>query len=164
LRTSSPFLWSLTLLLGAPLLGAGSHAQAGYMTPGFPGVRPQASPFLGAALQPGAEELGGTAGPDEGRQETAQQHDPRQDQQTPHSLLRFGQASFDHSSGGAGAQGPPGGPGGGGSSKAPAAASLPQTDAPTLVGIVYLESGSRRPPPFPSRLFRPPRALALPLS
>src|SRR5262249_49363061 len=127
------------------------------MTPGFPGDCPQASPFLGAALQTGDEELGGAAGCGERRREAAQQHDHRQDQQTPHGLPRLGQASFNHSSGGAGSQSPPGGPGGGGSSQAPAAASPPRTDAPTLVGVVYLETASCRPPPFPSRLFRPPR-------
>jgi hypothetical protein len=46
----------------------------------------------------------------------------------------------------------------------PRLAYRPPTDAPALVGVLFLEAILRRPPPFPSRLFRPPRPFQMHVS
>jgi hypothetical protein len=49
------------------------------------------------------------------------------------------------------------GPGTHNTGQLPGLAFRPTTDAPALVGVLYLETTLRWPPSFPSRLFRPPR-------
>ncbi len=68
-----------------------------------------------------------------------------------------GSMLFAASSGGAGCQSPVDGAGAGNSSQTLAVASPPPIDAPALVGVLFLKTASRLPPPFPSRFFRPPR-------
>jgi hypothetical protein len=151
-------LMPLTLLVACPL--AGGVARAGYDTPISFVSRPSADSF-GDALAPQAEFDDMTTASSSG-QPDSEIDLSRQDANgffqlltnSPPANLNLGAAST-----GVGGQSSPGDAGAAGANNFPAVASRPQTDAPILVGVLFLDAVLRRPPPFPSRLFRPPRCL-----
>jgi hypothetical protein len=149
------FLLPLAVLAAAPLVGVGGRAQAGYMAPASLVDRPHADSFAGGATQAGADEMG--AGADGFRLDADPQRDDGPARLESPALPPPGYAAFGHGANGAGSQPAPDGPGGGGSGHVPAATSRPAAEAPAPAGVLFLESSAHRPPPFPSRLFRPPR-------
>ena len=152
-------LMPLTLLVACPL--AGGAARAGYDAPVSLVSRPSAD-FFGDAVAPQAaldDDTTSAASP--GRPDS-EIDSPLQDTKDFLQLLTSSPSANLNpgpSSTGAGSQSPPGDGGAAGTSNLPAVASRPQTDAPVLVGTLFLKTVLRWPPPFPSRLFRPPRCL-----
>jgi hypothetical protein len=151
-RTALRYLLPLTVLVAAPVVGVGGRAQAGYVSLGS-GVSPTPSTFFSDAGGLGAfDEIGGaTAGASQPR---ARSLDGSRDRdKLPHVLppAHLGRGA---STTGTGSSAPPSnfGP-----NSLVAVASRPETDPPMLVGGLFLQAVMRRPPPFPSRLFRPPR-------
>lgn len=156
LRTALRFLLPLTVLVAAPLLGGGGRALAGYITLASLSERPNADSFDGAPYA-NVDDMGTASAADE----TVQQTDFHDPQALHPSLFGSQLAELDFggswSSGGAGCPSPSGAAGPEYTGQPPALTARPPTDAPALVGVMFLETASRRPPPFPARLFRPPR-------
>jgi hypothetical protein len=154
LRNRFSYLLALTILVVAPLLGVGGRAQVGYVS-----LASLANPSPGIFS---ATELG-QANPDELGAATASSdadiNRPDDGKNLQTILFALSPTSLDASasSTGAGNQIPPNNSGPGGASQYPAATPRPPVDAPALVGILFLQTVSCMPPPFPSRTFRPPR-------
>ncbi len=148
-------LLPLTWLVAAPLLGWGGYARAGFDTAVALVGRPHADSFTGdrGSQAASAEMESGESNSDVDlhRQDAK---DLLQALYAPSSAgVYFGPSST-------GAGGVPGSSSGsvtGGFNPLPTVASRPATDAPTLAGFLFLQAAARQPPPFPSRLFRPPR-------
>jgi hypothetical protein len=149
------FLLPLTVLVVAPLLGMGGRAQAGYDAP-VSLDRPSADSFL-IAPQLDSNDLGAAAPSDESGLEPYQPRDDAPVRPDSPYLSQSGSPIFGAASPGANAPSPSHTAGAQGGSHTPALASQSSSDAPTLVGVLFLKAASHRPPPFPSRLFRPPR-------
>ncbi|HBI44283.1 MAG TPA: hypothetical protein DDY78_15740 [Planctomycetales bacterium] len=151
-------LMPLTLLVACPL--AGDVARAGFDTPVSLISRPSADSF-GDVVAPQAAFDAMTSAVSAAQMDSEIDL-PRQEAKdflqlltsSPPANLNLGAAST-----GVGGQSPPSNAGAAGTSNLPAMASRPQTDAPVLVGVLFLDAVLRRPPPFSSRLFRPPRCL-----
>jgi hypothetical protein len=156
LRVPLRSLLPLTVLAAAALLAGPGRAHAGYVTSLSSLSRPHGDSFLADAASADADETGAAAEPSDCATEISPPNDNdnlfRQSPfLAPSATDQFGAPST-------GAGSPPSGSAGvGASQQCPAAASTPRVDAPVLVGVIFLETASRRPPPFPSRLFRPPR-------
>lgn len=148
MRSRLRSLLPLTVLVAGPLLGLGGRAQAGYV--------PQTSLSVGTHA-----DLFGVADAEETESAAADVALPGDDLPTrfePPGLPLQESPSFGLIPSGAGSQPSPGaGSGAAGSGHVFAVAALPAADPPALVGVLFLESSAHRPPPFPSRLFRPPR-------
>ena len=155
MRGALRFLLPVTLLVAAPLLGVGGRAQAGYLTPTSLADRPQAGSFLSGAPQADSDDMGAAASTDMG---VTPNSDPNEnkDERTLLRSLPAPVSQYSASSGGAGAP-PSNGPDTRGGGQPPALTAPPPTEAPDLVGALFLQAAQHRPPPFPSRLFRPPR-------
>ena len=146
----------LTLLVAWPL--ASGAARAGFDTPVSLVSRPAADIF-GDAVAPQ------TAFDDMTTASSADQSDSDVDTLHPDAnsffqlLASSPSANLNPgaSSTGAGSQSPPSDGGAGGASNLFALSSRLTTDAPALVGVIFLQTASRMPPPFSSRLYRPPR-------
>jgi len=138
LRTLTP----LAVLAAALLLGWGGQARAGYVTTASLADDPGMAGASQTALDATSAES-----PSDGEQILLPSA-----WTSPSALLHS-----DAPTTGAGGQPAPDGPGAGGPHSQTTAASRPQVDPPTLVGVLFLGDTERRPPPFPSRLFRPPR-------
>jgi hypothetical protein len=149
------FLLPVTLLVAAPLLGVGGRAQAGYLAPTSLADQPRGDSFLAGAPQTEPDDMGAAASTDTGITPNSDPNENKDERTLLRSLPAPG-SPFGASSGGAGAPPPSNGPGAQGG-QAPALTARPPADAPALVGALFLEAAQRRPPPFPSRLFRPPR-------
>ena len=151
-------LLPLTVLAAAALLAGGSRAQAGYVTPLSFTDRPSADSFMSGAPQADPNGVGASSSTD---QVQVQETDPpRTDDPARLESLGLppsGSVLFGASSGGAGCPSPCDGAGAGNSSPTPAVTPRPPTDAPARIGALFLTTASRMPPPFHSRLFRPPR-------
>jgi hypothetical protein len=145
LRDALRALLPLAVLVALPLLGG--RAQAGY-------VCPQIDSLTGGDVSSGLGETGSAAdgfGPADGSQDGHGTVLPQAPAGLPPYAFRPGASST------GGCSSPSDGPGTGGSGSHLALASPPATDTPDLVDVLFLEAGLRRPPPFASRLFRPPR-------
>jgi hypothetical protein len=151
-----PSLLPLTAL--AALLAVGGNAHAGFVTPGFLVGRPNADSFMNSDPQADPDEMGAASTTD---QNSVQEIDLPGADGAAHlespGLPTSGSDLFGVSAGGAGCPSPDDGAGAGNSSQSPALATPPPLNAPVLVGVLYLKTALRMPPPFPSRLFRPPR-------
>ena len=152
------FLMPLTMLVVAPLLGVGGVARAGYVTPLSLVSRTPATLFADSAAPADCDDMGSAAASGESNPEIDPPEDARDLQRCLYVLPATG-PNAGASSTGAGAQAPAGASGTGSSNPLPGVVSRPQTDTPVLVGSLFLETVLRRSPPFPSRLFRPPRCL-----
>jgi hypothetical protein len=149
-------LLPLTLLVAWPL--AGGAARAGFDTPVSLVSRPSAELF-GDAIAPQAA-FDDTTTASSADTPDSEVDSARQDANSffqlftasPSANLNAGAPST-----GAGSQSPPSDGGAAGMSNLFALASRLTTDAPALVGVLFLQTASRMPPPFSSRLFRPPR-------
>ncbi len=137
-------------------MGLGGRARAEYDAAAFIG-RPSAGSFLDGLPQADPDDMGASSW----TQVTPSQEVDAPGDNAPALLPQpaagpLAAADYGASSGGMGSPSPDGaGTGSGG--QPPALTSRPQSDAPALVGVLFLETASRMPPPFPSRLFRPPR-------
>jgi hypothetical protein len=152
-RTALRYLLPLTVLVAAPVLGIGGRAQAGYVSPGSC-VSPTPSTFVTDAGGLGAvNDLGAAtgAGTSPSRVEPL---DGSKGRSTLPLVLPPAHLGRGASTTGTGSSAPPSnfGP-----NSLVAVASRPETDPPLLVGGLFLQAVERRPPPFPARLFRPPR-------
>jgi hypothetical protein len=151
---TSRILLPLTFLVAAPLLGWSGRAQAGYVTPVSAVAATHSDSLADGGPQMGMDGMGASSA-------DSNSGDPqlleRQSLKTtaPGSLAFL--TTFGTPSTGAGAPPAPNGPGAGGVNSQTTVAARPQVDPPTLVGVLFLEEVTRRLPPFPSRLFRPPR-------
>jgi hypothetical protein len=148
-------LLPLTILVAAPMLGWGGRAQAGYMTPASVVASTNSNSLSDGAPQADLDGMGASAAA------ASDGSDSRLlDRQGP-MTLPIGAVSLLITSGttstGAGGQPVPYGPGVGNPNTQTTVAARPQIDLPTLVGVLFLEESLDRLPPFPSRLFRPPR-------
>jgi hypothetical protein len=146
----------LTLLVAWPL--AGGAARAGFDTPVSLISRPSADIF-GDAVAPQATFEETTTASSAGKPDSEIDLS-RQDANSFFQMLTSSPSANLNpgaSSTGAGSQSPPGDSGAAGVSNLFALASRLTTDAPALVGVLFLQTASRMPPPFSSRLFRPPR-------
>jgi hypothetical protein len=147
-------LLALTVLVSSPLLGGGGCAQAGYIAPVALVQCPHADFTTDSDSQTSRDDLGATGTASEPSDEIDWDRNDR------NGVLPLPRESYspdlnaNPSSTGAGSQAPSGA---GGSNQPPALASPLQTAMPVLIGALFLVTVSRRPPPFPSRLFRPPR-------
>ena len=145
----------LTLLVAWPL--AGGAARAGFDTPVSLISRPSADLF-GDAIAPQAafDDMTTASSTD---QSDSEADALRQDANSFFQLLTASPSANLNpgASTGAGSQSAPSDGGAGGASNLFALSSRFTTDAPALVGVIFLQTASRMPPPFPSRLFRPPR-------
>ncbi len=145
-------LLSLGLLLAGPLFGWGGNAQAGYLArfiivePGAWDFGDDAFPSSSCVTEADAVVL---SGPD------ADPAPRRAEQNVPSSLsgtllpVRSGGCPFTTGTGGhpvSSDTNPYFGP-----------AACPQLVAADPIGFLFLQDGTLRPPPLPSRLFRPPR-------
>ena len=139
------FLTNVLLLAPAVVAFAPARAAADMLTLTFP------------AADSNEYATGSGAAGDEFGRGTDPQRDTGQRQLESPALPPWGSASFGLCPNGMGSQPSPDGPGGGGLSQVPATTSRPAAEALARAGVLLLESASRRPPPFPSRLFRPPR-------
>lgn len=156
MRSGLRFLFPLAVLVATPLLGVGGRAQAGYTSPVSLGFLPHADSLLGAAPAADPSPIGLAASEDFGSMTESRPEDGPTGLE-PLDLPQPGRGMLALSPSGAGSQPSPGAPGAGGPNQVPAATSRPAADAPVLVGVLFLETVSRRPPPFPPRFFRPPR-------
>ncbi len=156
LRIPLRLLLPLTVLVAGPLMGWGGYARAGYVTPVSLVSRAPATFFADGAASSDPDDVGPAAG--EANPEIDPPYDARDLARFLYVLPPAGPGAGD-SSAGAGSQAPVGNAGAAGSSPLPGAASRPHTDMPVLVGALFLKTASRRPPQFPSRIFRPPRNL-----
>jgi hypothetical protein len=145
-RNALQFLLTTFMLAALALLADGGRAQAGYVTLSA-GYQAHTDSFLNGSSE---------ADLDFGQPDDLPQDDAQSQLKSP-LLPPWGKVAFVPVANGMGSQPSPGGSGAGSSSPVPAATSCPQLEAPALVGTLFLESASHRPPPFPSRLFRPPR-------
>jgi hypothetical protein len=150
----SRILLPLTVLVAAPLLGWGGRAQAGYMTPVSAVATTHSDCLADCAPQTGMDGMSAaSADSDSGDSQLLERQSLKA---TPPGSLAL-LTTFGAPSTGAGAPPAPNGPGAGGVNSQTTVAARPQVDPPTLVGVLFLEEATRRLPPFPSRLFRPPR-------
>jgi hypothetical protein len=150
------FLLPVTLLVAAPLLGVGGRAQAGYLAPVSVAERPHADSFLDGAPQADSDDMGPAASTNgDFAPDFRSDDNDGQALLTPPAAPTL--APFGASSGDAGSPAPSDGAGAQNTGQPPALTAQPPTDAPALVGALFLQTVLRRPPPFPSRLFRPPR-------
>ena len=157
LRNPLRFLFALTLVVAAPFLGLCSRAQAGYIAPLSLASQPTTNLFTTGVAQPDADDAASAAAPAEPNSDIDRRPDDRKDPQALQYALPPARPDASGFSTGAGSQTVPTNAGTGAASQPPATATRPQTDAPVLVGVLFLETVERRPPLFPSRLFRPPR-------
>lgn len=156
LRTALRFLLPLTVLVAAPLLGLGDRARAGYIAPlSVAHLNPDS--FSAGVSQAGRDEIGASSSTEESVCQEADRHSDIALTLPPLTAWPSAAALLGASSGGMGSPPSPNNPGTASSSQPPALASRPPADVPALVGVLFLETASRMPPPFPSRLFRPPR-------
>jgi hypothetical protein len=146
------FLLPLTLLVAAPLWGGG-RARAGYVTPVSLINCPHAGFFTDGAAPAdpdNMEALGASGASGEPQANEGRLLSPTE---MPSKSLNCGLSPA-----GAGSQAPPSsGPDAGGPNQLSFAVYRPSSDAPTLVGVLFLQTTVGQPPPFLSRLFRPPR-------
>jgi hypothetical protein len=150
-RRAVRYLLPLSALLAAPLLGGGGFARAGFVVPTSAINRPHIAFLSNDAPPADLDNTSMAVASEEGRGHVEFQRDGGEE--VPPSLRPHPGAAPTSGAG----QSSSGGPGAGGSYQHPAAADRPQSDPTVVVGFLFLEEGSRRPPPFPSRLFRPPR-------
>lgn len=145
-RNAPRFLLTSLTLAAFALLADAACAQAGYVTLST-GYQSHTDSFLNGSSE---------ADPEWGQPDDLPPDDPLSQLKSP---LRppWGKVAVVPTSSGMGSQPSPGGSGAGNSSQVLSATSSPPLEAPTLVGVLFLENASHRPPPFPSRLFRPPR-------
>ena len=149
------YLLPLALLVAVPLLDGYGRARAGYITPASLVSCPH-SDFTDNSFPAYAEDMGPAATASDSGDGIDSRRDDNRLLPSPSELLT-GSLNSGLTSTGAGSQTPPDGPGAGGSNQLPCVASQPLADAPLLVGFLFLDRASNRPPTFPSRLFRPPR-------
>jgi hypothetical protein len=147
------FLLPLILLVAAPLLGVGGRAQASFILPHSLAARPNPGSFLDGT--PPADGDAMEASPSMEGDISQELHWLYKDGEP--LLISPASAKFGTTSGGDGCSSPSEGPGSQSTSQSPALTTPPPVDAPALKGVLFLETAQRRPPPFPSRLFRPPR-------
>ncbi|HVS40493.1 MAG TPA: hypothetical protein VMS17_33355 [Gemmataceae bacterium] len=142
-------LLPLTVLVAGPLMGWGGFARAGYVAPESQVAAPHADGVMNA----------------NGAETAAMPADPRGDDGPAQIRSPWGSLSALLNAGapstGASGQPTPGGPGAGASGPQPSLVSRPQTDPPAVAGVLFLEEVQLRLPPFPSRLFRPPRVATM---
>lgn len=129
------------------LLGWGGQVRAGYIAPMSMVDDSTASELQASPDGAGSALADGTAAPSDGGKVELL---PSKGSRTV--LLNPGTRSS-----GMGGQPDPDEPGAGGSDAQPTLDSRPQCDPSALVGVLFLEEAPRRPLPFPSRLYRPPR-------
>jgi hypothetical protein len=148
----------LPLTALAALLAGGSHAHAGFVTPDSLVGRPNADSFMNSTPEADLDEMGAasTTGQNSVQEIDLPGADRAAHLESP-GLPPSGSLLFGVFSGGAGCSSPDQGAGAGNSNQAPAAATPPHLNAPVLVGVLFLKTALRMPPPFSSRLFRPPR-------
>ncbi len=153
LRISLRILLPLTWLVAAPLLGWGAHARADFDTPAALVGRPHADSFTdNEGPQAASSEMGSAAMSGESSSSVDLLV---QDAKVLEALYAPSSAGFRFGAGSTGAGSS--GPSAGGFSPLPSVASRPQIDRTTLAGVLFLQAVARQSPPFPSRLFRPPR-------
>jgi hypothetical protein len=139
---------ALATLLVGPLLGFGGRASANYLVRTPPGPATVSLADLDILPQTGGWGETGTSETD-----PARKIDPQ-----PTHTLPLGDLWAGLSNSGAGCGSPSSAGGSVGASGPAAAVSVPVTLPPLLlVRRLYFEDVCCRPPPFPSRLFRPPR-------
>jgi hypothetical protein len=147
------FLLPLTLLVAVPLWGGGGRARAGYVTPVYLVSCPQGGFFtdgIAPADPDNMEALGESGASSEPQANDIWFLTPTE---MPSKSLICGLSPA-----GAGSQAPPpSGPDAGGPNQLPCPVCRPPADTPALVGVLFLQTTLGQPPPFPSRLFRPPR-------
>jgi hypothetical protein len=146
---SCQLLVSFGLVLFGPIFGWDGSAQAGYLAR-FQIVQPCIPLFTDGASCSSLAELGAVVLGD-----VDDEPGPRRGEQSVSpSLAEILMAARGGStrSTGAGSQQPPSG-----NSHYLATAARSQPEVANLVGFLFLQDGKRRPPPFPSRIFRPPR-------
>jgi hypothetical protein len=163
LRTLLRYLTPLTMLVAAPLLGVGGVARAGYVMPASLVSCTPAGLLADGAGSSDFDDMGSAAEPDQSNPDIDPHYDVRDLQRSLCVLPPIG-PDAGASSGGAGSQAPSGNAGAGASGPLAGVTSRPETDPPMLVGALFLKTALRRPPPFPSRLFRPPRVLPIVVS
>jgi hypothetical protein len=151
---TSRILLPLTILVAAPLLGWGGRAQAGYVAPASLLVSTAADYLSNGAPQADLDGMG--AAPADSEASDSRLLDHQGPVPLPCGSLSLMTTSCAPTTG-AGGQPAPNGPGAGGVNSQTTLASRSQIDPPTLVGILFLDEVLHRLPPFPSRLFRPPR-------
>ena len=146
---------ALLALALAPLAGFGSRAQAGYLVHD-PALR---SAILGNDFADNAADMSGAATGQDQSYPQDQKHPDGNGPQSPSPTTRLTQAHhlwMGLGQSGAGAGSVPS-PSAGGSALY-AAVGLQLAPPPVhLAGWLYIDKQESRPPPFPSRLFRPPR-------
>ena len=156
MRTSLRYLLPLTVLVAAPLLGAGGRAHAGYQAPASVVLHVNADTLFSDPT-PQVEAMGSTSGDiggeAEGDSNNGSDLRPSPLPVYPRGLDFAASPSFD----GAGCPSPSGDTDTEVIGQTPLVASAPRIDAPALVGVLFLQTTADQPPPFPSRLFRPPR-------
>jgi hypothetical protein len=158
LRVSFRFLSPLALVVAAPLLGLGGSARAGYLAPVSLVSRTPVGAFSDGLSQSNGDDGASAPASDESTPDINPPYDGS-DPQSPSYGPAFAGLSPTYFGAGAGSPGPSFDSGPGSSSPMPGVVTRPETDAPALAGTLFLESADRRPPPFPSRIFRPPRRL-----
>lgn len=146
---STRILLPLTWLVAAPLMGWGGHARAGFDSSAVLVGRPHADSFTDNG---GPQAASAEVGPGE----SSFSIEPRrQDAKVLQALYASSSAGFHFGAGSMGAASS--GPSAGGFSPFPSVSSRPRIDGATLAGVLFLQAVARQSPPFPSRLFRPPR-------
>lgn len=160
MRTSLRYLLPLTVLVAAPLLGAGGRAHAGYQAPASVFVHTNADPLF-SDLTPQADveamESASATG-DMGGKAEGDANDGSGVRPSPLACYPRGlDFAASPSSDGAGCPSPSGDTDAETIGQTPLVVPSPRIDAPALVGVLFLQTTVSQPPPFPSRLFRPPR-------
>jgi hypothetical protein len=159
LRTALRFLLPLVVLAATPWLGVSGFAWAGFVTPVSLAARPQIDSFLDLISQADIGDIGAacSAGefvpPSDFESNDLQVFHPSPFGTRAHGL-DFAALPSSH---GADCPSPPADSEPEATSQTPALISHPPHDTKAVVGFLFLETALRRPPPFPSRLFRPPR-------
>ena len=154
------YLLPLTVLVAAPFLGVGGRVYAGYQVPVSVVVHANAdSLFSDLTPQADAEAMeSASATGDMGGKAEADANDGSSLQTLPLTVHPRGlDFAASPSSDGAGCPAPSGGAETETIGQTPFVAPPPRLNAPALVGVLFLQTTVDQTPPFPSRLFRPPR-------
>ncbi len=156
LRTVQRFRLPSIVLIVAPLLGLGGSARAEYDPAAFIG-RPSVGSFLDGLPQGDPDDMGASAW----TQEASFQEVNAPGDNAPALLPQptagpSAAADYGTSFGGQGSSSSDDLENGSGG-QSPALTTRPPVDVTALIGVLFLQSASHMPPPFPSRLFRPPR-------